>query len=389
MNPKTDRLPFLDGIRGLAALTVVAGHIARSGGYLLDDHQSFFQASWTERALWFAWPATAMIYLFLMVSGFSLAYSEDRRRISKPPTSLKTFFKRRAWRILPTYYCAFAFGLLVWALIPTHLIVNTAFQRADVTQGGFLSHLVLLHNAKPQWMNQGNGPLWTMAMEFQLYLVFPLLYWLSKKISPIIVGGGAIAIDLYLHTYLHAAHPNLWPLQLLRWFALGIMLAGIYRSAFIQRLSPELLAGVGGFIALLADSNIGPLQYTHEYAHDAAFAAGFSLLLLGMCQVPMSSLNPCNWRLVRELGARSYSLYAFHFPAIAACFAAITAMGVTTDGVRTLLMFGVGVPVSLLVAEVMYRLVEVPALRRVRKAGSRLQTEQPHPHESAIALTVN
>src|SRR4051812_24337271 len=61
-----------------------------------------------------------MVLLFLMVSAFSLFYSEDVRRLrGSAATGFRIFMTRRAWRLLPTYYAALLFGALVIALVPT------------------------------------------------------------------------------------------------------------------------------------------------------------------------------------------------------------------------------------------------------------------------------
>jgi peptidoglycan/LPS O-acetylase OafA/YrhL len=115
------RLPFIEGIRGYAALVVLFGHCADVTRSLIG-YNSFLSVDWSQRVLWLAWPGTEMVYLFLAISGFSLFYSEDMRRRTRPPTRLAVYAGRRAWRILPTYYVAFAFGLVVLAVIPNHFL---------------------------------------------------------------------------------------------------------------------------------------------------------------------------------------------------------------------------------------------------------------------------
>jgi peptidoglycan/LPS O-acetylase OafA/YrhL len=354
------RLPFIEGIRGYAALIVVLGHCAHAS-YRLLGGESFFAAPWKERLEWLAWPANEMVYLFLMVSGFSLFYSEDVRRLARPATKLSLFARRRAWRILPTYYVAFAFGLLVLAVVPNHLIDGLpALGPEPVTVSGVIAHLFLLHNLKREWLFQGDAPLWSMAFEAQLYLLFPLLYWACKRYPAVLVCGAAIVLDFAIH------HGNVeYPaLRLLRWFALGILAADLYRRPRIPQVPTTLLLSLGS--ALIA---MGYLRFSFiggGYKHDIIWGAGYLLLLIGMTRTPASRWNPMNGRPIRWLGLRSYSLYAFHFPVLWVVYAALVEVGARQGTPRTALLFGIGVPLSIAVAHLAFRLVEQPSLRRVR-----------------------
>jgi peptidoglycan/LPS O-acetylase OafA/YrhL len=360
-----ERLPFVEGIRGVAALIVVLGHIATSGGYMANYTASFFSAPTGQKLLWFSWPGTQMVYLFLMVSGFSLCYSEDRRRLRRGATAVSVFARRRAWRILPTYFAAVALGLIVLGAIPDHLFGHVDdFAPGPVTWGGVLSHLVLLQNVQASWWHQINAPLWSMATEAQLYIVFPLLYFASRRYRPAVVLVAVVAVDLILHL----GSEDFWLLFLLRWFALGIFLAQIYRSALVRRIPPALLVSGAVFFLVLAYLRLP--QFGSERAQDFLWAMAFGLGLLAMTTRPESRANPMNTRPIRWVGLRSYSLYALHIPVVLAVYAGLGALGMATGAGRTALMFVVGLPVVFAVVEVAYRLVEIPALRRTRAAGS-------------------
>jgi len=356
------RLPFIEGVRGFAAMVVVLGHFAHAGHRLLG-HESFFHVLWSERLVWPAWPGTEMVYLFLMVSGFSLFYSEDVRRLTRGPTRLGLYARRRAWRIIPTYYVAFAFGVAVLAIVPAHFIRGVPVLTAEpVTVSGVIAHLGLFHNLERAWIYQGNGPLWSMAYEAQLYLLFPLLYWACKRFPATLVCGAAIVFDLAVN-HGRAAEESL-PFGLLRWFALGILVASIYRDPRLRRIPARALVAAG--LALLALGYARVAAVGVGVKHDIVWGAAYTLLLLAMTRAPESLSNPMNARPMRWLGLRSYSLYAFHFPVLWGVFAALAALGAGTHGLRLALLFAVGVPLSLAVAQLAFKLVEQPSLRRIR-----------------------
>src|SRR6185503_16965934 len=109
-NPDRKRLAGLDGIRGLAALFVVINHIFLRAfpGYPVDNAPAW--------AAWFIYGRFAVV-VFIVLSGFSLALSPARHgwRLD----SIRTFAVRRARRILPAYWAALAFSLVVaWLVVP-------------------------------------------------------------------------------------------------------------------------------------------------------------------------------------------------------------------------------------------------------------------------------
>lgn len=358
------RLPFIDGLRGWAALVVMVGHFAAAAGYLVPDGpDSFLDVSWSSRAFWLFWPSTQMVYLFLAISGFSLFYSEDvRRAAGRAATKVKTFFGRRAWRILPVYYAALGFGLLT---VPgAHLFGDLGPDTPEpVTIGGFASHLVLLHNVQEQWLFQINGPLWSMAYEWQLYLFFPLLYAASKRWSVLVVGGLALVIDVLLAYW----HPTGITMGMGRWFALGMIAAGTYRSAWVQRIPTKLLIAIGSTAVALTYLGLGPIA-DHYPVETFVWGTGLLTLIWAMTRAPASKINPFNARWLRWVGQRSYSLYAFHFPVLFWFVAVLETAGYGgKNPTRTIVLFAVGIPVTFAVTELVHRYIERPSLERARR----------------------
>src|SRR5947209_8192420 len=94
-----ERLPFIDGIRGIAAVVVCFGHCVFFSGLPLyvEDIRS---ASFSQRLAWLVSHGAEMVSLFLMISAFALVYTEDVRRLSASSTTTSVFIRRRAWRIL-------------------------------------------------------------------------------------------------------------------------------------------------------------------------------------------------------------------------------------------------------------------------------------------------
>src|SRR6185436_4953598 len=88
------------------------------------------------------------------------------------------YFARRAWRILPPYFAALLASLLLIALVPvletpTKTIWADSFPAFEF--GPIASHLLLVHNLFPAYAQTINGPLWSVATEWQIYFFFPFV----------------------------------------------------------------------------------------------------------------------------------------------------------------------------------------------------------------------
>src|SRR3954467_12743535 len=158
------RIAGLDGIRGLAALFVVVNHVFLRAfpGYPADTAPFW--------AAWFIYGRFAVV-VFIVLSGFSLALSPARHgwRLD----GLARFARRRARRILPAYWAALPFRPAgAWPVVPPPG-QGAPDVKAVVVNGLLVQNLV--GAATP------NRAFWSMAVEAQLYVMFPLLLLMVRR----------------------------------------------------------------------------------------------------------------------------------------------------------------------------------------------------------------
>jgi peptidoglycan/LPS O-acetylase OafA/YrhL len=307
----TERIPFVEGLRGLAALYVVLGHLCS----MSDPSNLAGKAStapiWFQRLTApFAFGHLA-VAAFIVISGFCLQLSlfgggDGRIR------SAKHFFSRRARRILPAYYGCLALSLAVAVYVTPKLHGMPFEMYGPVTRENVLAHLLLIHNFSPAWMYKLNGVLWSISIEAQLYILFPLIVagffrigrWWTLALA-------SIAAIVVLFTVPDALKLYSWFLPL---FALGMASAHlIYRPhprIGLRAGVAKLIAGVSTIFCLYGLVRGWLLPVTDALAGLAVA----SLCYYGTVDRPTIAVRLLSARPLVALGAFSYSLYLMHHP---------------------------------------------------------------------------
>jgi peptidoglycan/LPS O-acetylase OafA/YrhL len=358
------RLSVIEGARGVAAVVVCLSHLIylvahmppqSPGGELGPDWLRLLLRPFTY--------GNEMVSFFIVISGFSLFYAESvRRGRGRAPTALREFTRRRAWRILPTYYVALGLGLAITLLVRTTTFAHGEPVVTQLTAGGILSHMFLIHNLGPSWVFQINAPLWSIAYEAQLYLLFPLILWLAGRTN-LAVALTVIVLPLSAIGHTHPATPVF---GLIGWFGLGIACA-YFCLNHAARSWPLAVVGC----ATLALAVVNPSPMHNAIGHDLVWGTSFATLIVagffgGVVERALSA------RSVRYLGKVSYSLYAMHYPLALALLVVSERAGLSGLSVLAVMLV-VGLPLSIGSAAVSFRLVEAPSLARAHRRGSALR----------------
>ncbi|HEY7347887.1 MAG TPA: acyltransferase [Ktedonobacterales bacterium] len=159
-------IPPLDGLRALAVLLVIWHHFYQAGAQNgLDVGPAALNAV--------AGLAFCGVFLFFILSGFLLFLPYARTLLAEQPwPSARKFYLRRALRILPAYYTALAAGVLIYV----------GFLRSGERASLFLAPLLLFDMRSDSFsaITQINAPFWTLAVEWQFYLLLP---WLALALA--------------------------------------------------------------------------------------------------------------------------------------------------------------------------------------------------------------
>ncbi|HEY0178613.1 MAG TPA: acyltransferase [Dokdonella sp.] len=359
-----DYFPGLTGLRGVAAGWVVLYHV-----WLLADAPAV-RLGVVDATPLFAGGFIG-VDLFFVLSGFLLgrpflAWAQRRRAFP----SLAGFWKRRCLRVLPAYYAQLAI-LLVAARV--------ADGAWPVGLGGLLAYLSMEFTYVPGFGPLLNGVWWTLPIEWNFYVVLPLLGLAFARWRAWVVFVAVLAAVLAFRAACYASLADralgtiLYPLIIHLPGRLDEFVCGMLGAWFeLRRTRPSprrdlaaLLLGLAGVAGLLlAVSGRGDFFAQGEAPIIFVFAsaAGASLGLVvyaAAVRVPLARAL-FGGRALAFLGTISYSLYLWH----GIVFVAAERSGVT----RAPALAGLGrlalalIPIVLLVAWLSYRLTEHPFL---------------------------
>lgn len=169
------RLDFLHGVRGLAALSVVLFHITLNTGP--DSAGPIIKV--LNVPLLHGYLA---VPVFLVLSGFLLAMPVVTNGLTLRG-GIRGFMWRRSLRILPPYYAAYLLDMLFfvgmfWLL---HVLGRSPGSHVqEQMRNGYrwpsvVAHLLLVHNMSVDWVSGMDAILWSIACEWQIYLLFAIV----------------------------------------------------------------------------------------------------------------------------------------------------------------------------------------------------------------------
>jgi len=389
--PDSRRVVGLDGIRGLAALFVVVHHC-----WLMTFHG--YPRNTGPKWLGFLLYGHFAVVVFITLSGFSLAVSPARKKWQLGGNRL--FAQRRAWRILPPYWAALAFSMAVtlWSQVPEP--ASALPNGKSVVVYGLLVQDIF---ASPV----PNGAFWSIAVEAQLYFVFPLLilfmrrygWWAVLATSTLpVIAIGLLAPHVHVVYMLLRLTPQFAPL-----FALGLIAAGVISAPErIRRLPLQwlaLLAALPVLVLILVKHSTWTVN--HYFWIDILVGPAIALMLAAVAtRRPAPLVWLLGTRPVRSLGLFSYSLYLVHAPIVVIIARKFVAPHVAPGLPAFWVTLAVAVPVSLVFARVFAAFFEIPfqryrswtALRdavraRLRPAPTRaLPIPSPRPEPTPAAV---
>jgi peptidoglycan/LPS O-acetylase OafA/YrhL len=367
---KPIRLPYLDGLRALAAGYVVLFHAIP--GFSAEN----LTGPWRVLKRAFAYGHEA-VAIFIVLSGYCLMLPVVSRDPQRLRVAFGPFMWRRAKRILPPYFATLVVSVVLLAAVPvlrtraTGTIWDDSLPGLDV--GAIATHLLVIHNWIPEYSYQLNGPLWSVATEWQIYFFFPLVLlpvWRRLNLGALLVAA-ALGYAPLLFAPAAAATAIPWYLLL---FGFGMAAASIGFGArpLEQRLLAQvpwhLLSGALWLSCVVFSNLAASIWFSYKPLVDPLVGLATATLLVQLTRSSASGTRSRGLRLLESrplvgLGHFSYSLYLTHLPVLALGYFGLRRLGVS-GAPFTLSLAVLGSLVSLVVAYGFHVLAERPFMRR-------------------------
>lgn len=375
-----DRVAFLDGLRGLAALWVLVGHC-------------LLLVKWEVPVLY---SPDLGVDLFILLSGFLMVYTTTRSDWTRPETTY-TFWLKRFFRLSPLYFLLLIIALAAGDyLYEARSIIDATFARppqeatryTDPSFTNFALHFTYLFGLVPDYAFRTPLPDWSLGLEMQFYIAFPFMIIAIRRFGwlcpiAVIALGGIVAAKLSYKLGLQFPMPSFLPLKL------HMFLAGMLMAASISKGRASKSVYFAGVVLL----SLVPLGGSFDPMHMAVrtgITIGFFALLNWRNIKPVHlaanwmGSTPFHW-----LGELSYGVYLIHLlilqPVIA--WLIIPYGSGLAPAAKFMVAFTMTAAVSYPLAWAGYKFVELSGQRLGKQVIAKFFTSTRKPSAAVTATT--
>ncbi|SDT63784.1 acyltransferase family protein [Pseudomonas granadensis] len=367
------RIMDIEVLRAIAVLGVLFHHLQ---GSLFTDAVPLLTTIHAWAQPWWG------VDLFFAISGFVIARSlipalqgcTSRQQYWQ---QTRNFWLRRAFRLLPSAWLWLALMLLACLFVNRSGAFGTLSANWQATLAGVFQYANFRFADSFFRYEYGSSFVyWSLALEEQFYLLFPLLIVLCRK-HLVWVLLALIAVQIFtLRTPL---------LMVVRTdaLALGVLLAMWSAQPGYQRWRPDVLRrpwlGIGALILIAALlSFMATDRFTFAWYRIGSIAV-LSAVLVWIASYDRNYLMPAGalQRLLGWVGSRSYGIYLIHIPAyqlVRELIFRLQSAGLPSPAGHPILTLLIAFGLIVLLSELNYRLVEMPMRNRgaalVRRLGT-------------------
>nr|WP_249816438.1 acyltransferase [Bradyrhizobium sp. 180] len=360
------KIRAIEGLRGWLAWTVVLAHLAYCSGFnvgALGSHVGSLGLS--------------AVLIFLVVSGFVITHVVVEKAEPYP-----VYLVQRFARLFPLFAATCFFGFFTNDLLAISLAAPgfNDSEFAKVVNGvaasnhkhfwsHLFAHLTMLHGAIPNVVlpyseYAFNMPAWSISLEWQFYLVAPLIICIIRNELFILLFAIAVAIcELWFRSLVGTVQPGALPLAT-SYFVVGIVSRLTY--PYVQGHNWLVPAAALAVILFPLGGELRP------------FLIWF-IVFFGLpqkCQErPGLAGNIYSCALINPVaqyfGSRSYSIFLCHYPVISAIVWLVCSYSGTPP--EMLLLSCLSIPATIIVSELTYRYIELSGIKMGRRAAAWMQ----------------
>jgi peptidoglycan/LPS O-acetylase OafA/YrhL len=340
--------PALDGLRGVAILLVVIYH---NFGFISQSY--------------FGWLG---VDLFFVLSGFLI--TDILLRTVNDPNFLSNFYMRRVLRIFPLYYVSLLLFLFIVAPLTSDKIEWSYYKENQVYLWTYLQNWLYI------FKEPGSAAIlnhyWSLAVEEQFYIFWPLVILLLKKPKYLLAFIGILLIAVIVFRFVlwfyqveDLAYYNLYTFTRIDGICIGCMVA------LLMRMNMNFIRNYTFLIVLVfAAVNFGFyfINRENDYSFPYIALVGYTTfaMILGLLVYEAVTretrlLNMIfGFGLLKFFGRISYGLYIFHWPV----YLLLSAYYSDTSGISDKLLLSLAATgIAILISWLSYRYFERYFLR--------------------------
>ena len=316
-NEKRVYLPGLDALRFFAALSVIIAHIEllKEQLYVPNSHEFMHRLNLGGLG----------VYFFFVLSGFLITYLLIHEKEKTGKIEIKQFYIRRVLRIWPLYFLITILGLFI---LPQFEMMHVPWlqQFFDANwRSNVILFCLMLPNAALAFMPAvpHAGQLWSIGVEEQFYLIWPVLFSKTKNLARLILLGIALLLFVKIlfvlllrFEILPATDTMLGIKKLIAMSKFECMLIGGFGAYLLKSNKSNWLELIYNKYTLLFTLCILPFMsyfcppFLDDIVH-LPYAILFLILILNVSSNEKSLIKLEN-SIFGFLGKISYGLYMYH-----------------------------------------------------------------------------
>lgn len=328
--------PNLDGLRFFSYASVFFFHV-----WLLYFDRYHIPGR-TEKTLKFLFQNGEVgVNFFFVLSGFLITYLLIKEKQVTGRIHVGNFYVRRILRIWPLFYLVVIFGIVVYPQLKM-LLGGEQFPIVHPwTYFVFANNFDFLHHGAPAMISI----LWSVAIEEQFYLCWPLILALTP-LSKFKYVFFTIIIGCFVFRLFHAHDERV--LMFHTFAVIGDMALGALSAYYIifSKAFQKMIAGLPRwFILCMYALTAAVILFRKDIFHDAwmvaeriVFASLFAFMILEQNYSDHSFYKVGHFKRVSKLGVYTYGLYCIHVSAMTITELLLTKAGLNMRDPKILLV---------------------------------------------------
>lgn len=361
--------PNLEGLRFFAFFVVFINHATGSLGY--NNHSETFAYIRSH----FFWNGDLGVSFFFVLSGFLITYLLLKEKDLTGTINIKNFYLRRILRIWPLYFLIVALCLLAFPMfeniLPKWFPIGVS--TAEINKWFYITftgNFDYLYNGINNFMI---GILWSVSVEEQFYLFWPLIIalvprkHLFKTFILIIIGS------ILFRFYCAKGNPMIMKyhsLSSVSDLASGAVIAYLALKenviSWFEKIPKYMILIVYLILFILVPMRFYIWKFGIHYNHASSlmpvvFSSLFAFVIMEQNYAKHSFYKISNWRIISSFGKYTYGMYCYHMIVFFIVLLAFHFMGINLNGMSKytfLFVLLISFFLTLLVSELSYHYYE-------------------------------